>query len=699
MKLRYFLTSILACLALAIGCTQEELPGVSEIQVTPSLFTLGVDGGSKEVTVTAVGAWDVTNVPDWLTVSSTSGNGSAEGEKVTITAAASTLEETRTAFLKFNCAGKTTLVTVNQDAFVPDFPAFAEGEYWIVFDGGAAMPLSSAYGYLYTAPCTVAEDGSLSSTAANIFTFKAVEGGFTIQDPAGQYYCLSGTYDSFNVYAELPATGGVWTVQQTGEKSFVVANVANGKTMQYDPNYSSAGAYASERGSLPYLVSVAGAEVAEVLFAIENKEYSFEKEAGEFVVEMICKNEDLEIKPSADWISLKGMTSKAGEYEVTFAYAANEAGARSATIDFVSNGETITVEVEQAGSIAEVSVADFLAKEEGAALYMLTGKVANLKTGDYGNFDLVDATGSVYVYGLTATPVEKNDKSFPTLGIKEGDIVTLVGTRTSYDGTAQVGGPAYYISHVGHTEVTVADFLAKEVGDARYKLTGTITNLQTGDYGNFDLVDETGSVLVYGLTVAPVAKNDKSFPTLGLKEGDKVTLIGTRAEYKGDAQVGGPAYYISHEAAGGEDTPGEGGGDTPDEPATPSTGLTYELGSSAYDDGVATVNGVENTPTIKIGTSSKTGSFTLTIPAGTKKISCYAVCWNDLEKATVTISLGDTVVATQDVKPNAGAAGQSPYTIEATEADKYTFDFPVETETKVVVSADKRVIFWGLSAE
>ena len=204
------------------------------------------------------------------------------------------------------------------------------------------------------------------------------------------------------------------------------------------------------------------------------------------------------------------------------------------------------VEVNQLGAIAEVSVADFLAAPEGTALYKLTGKVANLQAGDYGNFDLVDATGKVYVYGLTATQVEKNDKSFPTLGIQEGDIVTLIGTRTSYKDTPQVGGPAYYVSHVGHTESTVADFLAQSVAaDKWYKLSGTVTNLQTGDYGNFDLVDETGSVYVYGLTSSFVVKNDKSFASLGLAEGDVITIVGKRDSHNDQDQVGGPAYFIS----------------------------------------------------------------------------------------------------------------------------------------------------------
>ncbi len=98
-------------------------------------------------------------------------------------------------------------------------------------------------------------------------------------------------------------------------------------------------------------------------------------------------------------------------------------------------------------------------------------------------------------------------------------------------------------------KLTVAEFLAKEVGDVYYELTGTISNIVDTDYGNFDLTDDTGTVYVYGLTATKATSNDNSFSSLGLREGDVLTLVGKRAEYKGTAQVGGPAYYISHVAA------------------------------------------------------------------------------------------------------------------------------------------------------
>lgn len=93
------------------------------------------------------------------------------------------------------------------------------------------------------------------------------------------------------------------------------------------------------------------------------------------------------------------------------------------------------------------TIADFLAAEESEdAYYELTGTISNLKNTEYGNFDLVDATGTVYVYGLTSTMQTSNNKTFASLNLVEGDNITIRGTRDSYNGEAQVGGPAYFVS-------------------------------------------------------------------------------------------------------------------------------------------------------------------------------------------------------------------------------------------------------------
>ena len=117
----------------------------------------------------------------------------------------------------------------------------------------------------------------------------------------------------------------------------------------------------------------------------------------------------------------------------------------------------VGVNVTQAGVSTEpagpqaISVADFLNKSVSDDVwYQLTGTISNIVNTTYGNFDLTDETGTVYVYGLTATQVSSNDKSFSTLGLRSGDVVTLIGTRDYYEAKSldQVGGPAYYVGHV-----------------------------------------------------------------------------------------------------------------------------------------------------------------------------------------------------------------------------------------------------------
>lgn len=195
----------------------------------------------------------------------------------------------------------------------------------------------------------------------------------------------------------------------------------------------------------------------------------------------------------------------------------------------------------EAPEILASTIEDFLAAEESEQWYQLTGRITNLEDGPYGNFDLVDETGTVYVYGLKVT-ADAGNQTFSETGLQEGDYVTLIGKRDSYNGEPQVGG-AYYAAMI----VTVEEFLAAEPGDDQlYHLVGTITNLAASNYGNFDLVDDSGSVYVYGLTSTPRIgmSNNQSFPELGYQDGDTVILVGVRDEYNGEPQVNGPAYAV-----------------------------------------------------------------------------------------------------------------------------------------------------------
>lgn len=169
-------------------------------------------------------------------------------------------------------------------------------------------------------------------------------------------------------------------------------------------------------------------------------------------------NMDYEViipEDAKSWLSVAPETKAVRVDTLRFAVQPNESeSARSANVEVKpSAGASLFVTVYQSGKggpsgVQAVTVAEFLSKPESTDVwYQLTGKISGSINTTYGNFDLVDDSGSVYVYGLTATPQEKNDKSYSSLGLKAGDIVTLIGQRGSFNGKDEVLN-AYYVSHV-----------------------------------------------------------------------------------------------------------------------------------------------------------------------------------------------------------------------------------------------------------
>ena len=521
MKLRYLFSIILSALFFA-GCADISTDSWDNIKLSQTYVSIPVEGGSAKITIDATEDWAFQageDWPEWLTVDNMSG---AAGETtVTFTADAN---QGREAELVIKAGDNSQFVRVRQGSLAAASATCAE----II-----AGPDGKTY----------RTKGVVTSIANTTY------GNWYLKDDTGEIY----------IYGTLDKDGKEKNFLSLGIEAGDVVTVEGPKTTY---------------GTTIELVNVTVISIEKAFAKIITDAADVEKEGGQFDVKVVYKGEGL--FPSVpeqyrSWVSIVDVQNREGvptkiepnpadTAVVKVSVLPNEGGAREASVEFTSSTTTVSYSFSQKGSIVETTVADFLKAPVGTTLYKLTGKVKNLKPGDYGNFHLEDATGSVYVYGLTATPVSKNDKSFPSLGIKEGDVVTLIGTRARYDNASkeeekdQVGGPAYYVSHVGHTEATVAEFLAKEKSSKNwYKLTGTIEEIVSDSYGNFYLNDGTGRVYVYGLTVAPVAKNDKSFSKLGLKVGDKVTLIGTRDRYdkasKEDQkdQVGGPAYYVSHE--------------------------------------------------------------------------------------------------------------------------------------------------------
>lgn len=88
---------------------------------------------------------------------------------------------------------------------------------------------------------------------------------------------------------------------------------------------------------------------------------------------------------------------------------------------------------------------------------------------------------------------------------------------------------------------TVAEFLAAAEDDTVYTLKGTITAVTNTSYGNFDLTDETGTVLIYGLC-SPEGEA-KYWAESGAKVGDDIVVKTVRTSY-GTTPQGKNAIFV-----------------------------------------------------------------------------------------------------------------------------------------------------------
>jgi RPA family protein len=103
-------------------------------------------------------------------------------------------------------------------------------------------------------------------------------------------------------------------------------------------------------------------------------------------------------------------------------------------------------------AVTQVSIADFRAKADDKETYYMISGVVSQATEEgtkndvekYGNFNLTDETGSVYIYGVTEGWGGPKG-SFGNLGVNFGDKLTIIAYKTSYKGMNQ--GVGMYFSH------------------------------------------------------------------------------------------------------------------------------------------------------------------------------------------------------------------------------------------------------------
>ncbi len=202
----------------------------------------------------------------------------------------------------------------------------------------------------------------------------------------------------------------------------------------------------------------------------------------------------------------------------------------TASPDNGNNGETSIKDNYNCISIAE---AIQLASEAGdtgtTEKYYVYGTIKEVSNGMYGEMTITDGTDELYIYG-----VYSNDETTRYDAMTEkpvvGDEVVLFGMLKTYSSKPEMDRG--YLQAFRHIKIEVddTDYILESISEAReseegkkVKLTGVVAQI-TYAFGmvpnGFYLIDNTGSIYIYGNEVAA-----------SVSKGNTITIIGEKTYY------------------------------------------------------------------------------------------------------------------------------------------------------------------------
>lgn len=401
-------------------------------------------------------------------------------------------------------------------------------------------------------------------------------------------------------------------------------------------------------------------------------------------------NDAADIKSKKEtWLKASVLSGKAGKTTVTFS-AEKFDGGREFQLAIVCGSNKQHFIVRQ-GSLEAVTLTckEIHDKASVGASYRTRGVVTQLGNyASYGAFWINDGTTEkdVQVYGSTSDSRE----AYPDIAV--GDSVTFVGTWSSYKNFENVE----IVKHVKSLVKIATDSktLSKEGGEfdvkVAYKGVGVLASVPE-EYRSWVSVVDMRNLKGTPTKIEPNPADTAIVTISVLPNADTQRTASVVFSSQSGKASSSMTYDFTQEGTVVVDNPY-------------ASNVAFIVGTSSYIDGVATVNGIENVATLKLGTASKVGTGTVVLPKGIKTVSFYAVAWKgSKDVVTLLFKVGETSVGTQEIAANDGATGNAPYTITVTDTDKYTLtlDSPLAAETEVAVTttAVGRAIIFGVNAK
>lgn len=492
--------------------------GAPSIELSTQTLDFEKDGGPQTIKLTATRDWNVTNVPDWIAVDPKSGN-PAENKEVTVTVLENTGMD-RTQDLKFTIGFDAKTLTVNQKGTGSASEMIV---YHNDFDKEKATQTDKKWPFLDSFEGWKNAKGSGAGSETYAYNAVTVRANST---SGGSYSDYSGS-DANNLFFGSNAYFSVQGIKLSSGVNYTLSfgaekyNKDNGSLFKHDEFH--------------VYISNDAKKWVELEYAFPNgdKEGRWDLAKSNFTVPEGTSSLSIYIK--ADLAS----SYRLDDLDLSVATSAGTAIDFSKGIDLGTGGSTGGGETPDPGTdytkAESKTVAEFIAAANKSTYYKLKGTVSKFNS-TYCSFDLTDETGTIYVYSVA-------DKSAWS-AVKDGGIVEIAGlydyfaTKSQHEVVkAQFLSFSEATTPVEIVNATVAEFIAAEKSvTKKYRVAGTITEIQNPTYGNLKLKDDTGEVLIYGVKKDKDAANT-SFSELGAEVGDKLTVVGFRDEYSGTIEM------------------------------------------------------------------------------------------------------------------------------------------------------------------
>ena len=660
MKARRFFAFVAgAAMLFGVGCTpNEEGKGgdeaMAEITVSPTSFATDLEGGEQVITVTSNATWAVSCDQADVTIEPLTGNGNGS---VTITVPAASAREFK---VVFDAQKQTTIPALGTSTTTT-----AKAEVTISQNAGGV----NLDDYLFYENCGEDVEKDSNGYWPYVYDFE----GWNPQGDAATGVAYKGTQASVrasgNAYqptADAVGISGqpyVFLNKVPAQAYFVIENIAvTGGTnyiftynAQCQSGYSGSPTFATVDGSLIHLELGYDGQTWDAVDCT----YAPNGGNGWYAVQT-------EFKVKADATKLYA--------RFTYEAPASNGGGRFDDFKLVAGGNGAELAPE-APVVAETTIADITA----AGNYTVKNAWA-VATYDKGCL-LTDASGK-YILAYNPTTI-------PAVGEK----VTIDGSVSAYAGLLQFGAGAT-ITTTGET-VTVSLPTPEVLDAAKFDALAGALEIKYVEYEGALTID--GSY--YNITIAGATnKAGVQYPAGDIKttldglNGKYVKVTGFTIGYtssKAILQTMATAVVETTAPEGGEtpepEQPGEGGGETPDTPATGynfnsdaalvcntnnSTNCVYTCTVKANGSSAVNGNG------FKLGKSSAAGVFTSGAlgVTGEATLEFYACAWTGkTAKLYIRLEGSEENLAVIDLASNSGATGTAdPYTITYSENEYHT---------------------------